>query len=264
MNVIQAIILGLVQGVTEYLPVSSSAHLVIVPAIFGWATHPLSFDLWIHAGTLIAIILFFRKKIYKLCVSIFSRDPDSRKTSRLAVRNLIISTIAVIPLYILIDKYGGILHDFSPITIFMLILFGIFMIAISYRKEGIKKYTDLTIFQAALIGLAQSLALISGVSRSGITIMAALMIGLKKNEANEYSFLSSIPVILGGFALDLLTVKSIAFAEPWYIYAVGISTSFIGGFIAIKFLMDYLNKHSLAVFGYYRILLGIILLAVFF
>lgn len=265
MNILQAIILGLVQGITEYLPVSSSAHLVIVPAIFGWAQHSLSFDLMLHLGTLLAIIIYFREKLLIIITSIFSKDTNSRGRSISIIKNLAISTLAVVPLYIFIYKFGDFLHDFSVITVIALIFFGILMIATQYLKTGDKKYINLTIFQAALIGFAQSIALITGVSRSGITIMTALAIGLKREEASEYSFLASIPVILGGFVLDLFTTNFTVFNDnPWYIYVIGIITAFLGGFIAIKFLMNYLNNHSLAGFGYYRIILGVILLAIFF
>jgi undecaprenyl-diphosphatase len=147
----------------------------------------------------------------------------------------------------------------------MLAGFGIPMIFIdSVYKRNTEQYKTLKITQAIFIGVAQSIALISGVSRSGITIMAALMIGLSKDEAKEYSFLASIPVILGSFLIEALDVIHSPLPESIPVVITGIIFSFIGGYIAIKFFMDYLSKHSLRIFGIYRIALAVILYFMFF
>jgi len=264
MNIIQAVILGLIQGLTEFLPISSSAHLIIFPRIFNWPEHTLTFDLVLHLGTLLAVIIYFYKKIYELLRPIFKRDVASRERSVRVVFNIFLSTLAVIPMYLIIKLTGVDFHEFSIVTVLMLILLGIPMITLSSIKGRGLSYFDLNNSGALKLGLAQSLALISGLSRSGITILTGLLLGLKKSEASEYSFLISIPVILGAFVLDLVTLRSTSQIEPIATIIIGGICSFIGGFIAISFLMRYLNTHSLAVFGYYRIILAIILIFLFF
>jgi undecaprenyl-diphosphatase len=265
MNIFIALFLGLVQGLTEYLPISSSAHLIIFPRLFNWPENSLAFDVFLHIGTLLAILIYFRKKILSMIRSLLSGEDESNQGERHTVTLLIISTLFIVPLFLIINKFGSIFHEFSIITIIMLIGFGIPMIFIdSAYKRNKKHYATMTLRAAAFIGFAQSLAQISGVSRSGITIMAAMVLGLKKDQAKEYSFLVSIPVILASVVFELIDIMKTPINESMQMIFAGIVASFIGGYLAIHFLMNYLNNHSLAIFGYYRIILAIILILLFF
>ena len=265
MNLFIALFLGLIQGLTEYLPISSSAHLVILPRLFNWPSNSLAFDVFLHIGTLLAILIYFRKKLLSMAKSLVLGEDISSRGERRTVALLIISTICIAPIFLVINKFGTTFHDFSPITIIMLIGFGIPMVFIdSTYKRNKKGFATMTFKAAALIGFAQSLAQISGVSRSGITIMTAMVLGLKKDAAKEYSFLVSIPVIVASVIFEIIDVMKTPINESIQMIIIGVFASFIGGYMAIHFLMRYLSNHSLAIFGYYRIILAIILVLLFF
>lgn len=245
----EAIILGIIQGITEFLPVSSTAHLILIPRFLGWqgTVNSLTFDIALHAGTLLAVLTFFFKEWARLILH--------------ERRLLLFIAIATIPAGIAgIFLEDVVEHQFrSPYLIAMsLCLIGIFMF-ITDRFSGRRGISNLNLKDSLIIGIFQALALIPGVSRSGITIGAGFLIGLSREDAARFSFLLSTPVIAGATLLGLKKVIE----EPQIDYGLfiyGMGTSFIAGLMAIGFLMKYLQRHRIDIFVYYRILLALLIL----
>lgn len=243
-------ILGIIQGATEFLPVSSTAHLILMRWFFGWngELNTLSFDVALHAGTLTSLLLCFSKDIATLI----------RENKRL----LLFIVIGTLPAAI-----AGLLgEDFiehslrSPFIIAAaLIVFGLVMLA-SERFQKLRGMQTLTLSEVIFIGIAQSVALIPGVSRSGITISAALMMGLKREDSARFSFLLSIPIVAGASLLEGNRLMSHPGDYDLGVFLSGFLASTIAGILAIKFLLGYLRKHSLNVFVYYRIALAVIII----
>ncbi len=252
-EILKALILGIVQGITEFLPISSTAHLILIPWIFKWHgdVDTLTFDVAIHGGTLFSLLFCF----YKDWLSLFFKN---RKM-------LIYIIVATIPA----GFAGLILRDTveytlrSPaIIIFTLIFFGILMLLAEwfYKRNTINQKNGASFTDALIIGCAQTIALIPGVSRSGITITAGLFRKINRQEAARFSFLLSTPVIGGAFVLESLRVVN---SENYSLdlMVVGFLSAAVSGYVAIKFLLNFLRKYPLNLFVYYRfILAGIILL----
>lgn len=248
---LQAIILGIVQGLTEFLPVSSTAHLILFPWFFNWSgdVDTLAFDVALHGGTLLALVLCFMKDWIDLLF----------RNHRLL--GLIIA--ASIPA----GFAGFFLDDFaahslrSPLLIsIMLIVGGVIMLA----AEKIYKYRDmdrLVMKDAIFIGVAQAIAVIPGVSRSGLTIAAGLFRGLERETAARFSFLLSTPIIAGALMLHFRDAFINNSGYNLQIFAAGMISSFITGVIAIKFMMKFLKRYPLDLFVYYRFLLAAVIIA---
>lgn len=246
----ETIVLGILQGLTEFIPVSSSAHLIIIPWFFKWEgiVNTLSFDIALHFGTLLALLLYFRKDWIEIFVNI--RQKDSM------IWKLVIGTIPA-------GFFGLLFHDFiannrNPILIAFTLSFVSVLMIMSERKYKEVHHTGLegiTFKNAFFIGVAQAFALIPGVSRSGITIVAGLTKGLKRADAAKFSFLIGTPAVAGA---SLLEVKNLISAETIEIniFITGIAVAAVTGYIAIKYLLIFLERHSLKSFAYYRFLLA--------
>jgi len=250
-ELIKAVILGIIQGVTEFLPVSSTAHLVITPWIFGWSgeLNSLSFDIAVHVGTLISLLYCF----WKDWIEIFFRD-------RKMLFYLIIGTIPA-------GVAGVAFHDLiesslrNPlIIVFTLVAVGFLMLYA--EKVGKRQRGSVTLSDAVVIGVAQAIALIPGVSRSGITITAGLFRGLKRDYAARFSFLLSTPAIAGAAFLDFHKSLKLNYTHDYALFIIGVTSAAIIGILAIKFLLSFLRKYPLNFFVYYRWVLagGIFLL----
>lgn len=260
MSIFEAALLGMVQGLTEFIPISSSGHLVIGQYFFHGSSSHLFLE-FINIGTVVALLIYFRKKIVTILQDIFVN-----KKYDLA-RNIIITALPA-------GLVGFLFADFIAGTAFFnniwvvvvtLALVGVLMIVLeklpkeSYVKNGEK----LTPWRALIIGAAQVCALVPGVSRSGSTIIAGRFMGLKPAEAAEYSFLVSIPIMLGVTAKVFLKASDRAyFAANWEMLVVGNVMALISGLIAIGFLMKYLARHDLSIFGWYRVGLATLVLTV--
>jgi len=247
---LEAMILGIVQGITEFLPVSSTAHLILFPWFFGWkgAIDSLTFDVALHAGTLLALIGCF----WKDWLEIFLHN-------RRLLLFLVIATIPAGTAGILF-KHGieGVLR--SPLVIAVtLIVFGIVML-ISERMKKDRTVKDVKIFDAIVIGISQAVALIPGVSRSGITISAGLFRGLKREESVRFSFLLSTPAVFGAVLLEGRKLLSSPDNYDLNLFLVGLIASAISGLIAIRFLLYFFRKHPLNIFVYYRFMLAVIII----
>lgn len=265
----QAIILGIIQGLTEFIPVSSTAHLILVPRLFGWQDPGLEFDAVLHLGTLAGIIAFFWRDFYRMLygmlISLFT------KKERINEFNLegrmgwyiIIGTIpAGIAGLLFKDKIETILRS-APLIAITLILFAIVLWWAETKGRKIRKTYHINIFDAIIIGFAQAVALIPGVSRSGITITAGLFRNLERETAARFAFLLSTPIILAGGLLSLMHVYKAGIAtgslSP---LLAGFIASTVSGFLAIKYLLKYLSRRKVNLFVYYRIVLGIIILII--
>jgi undecaprenyl-diphosphatase len=265
MTIFQAIVFGVVQGVTEFLPVSSTAHLILLPWALGWPDPGLSFDVAMHLGTLVALLIYFRADWIALIRSALglvrgrTQSPDARMAMYIIV--------ATIP-----GALAGALFEHKiedalrapPVIAMMLIAMALVLIVsewVGHRKKGLD---DLTWSDAIAVGIAQAFAIVPGVSRSGVTITAGLFKSFKRDTAAKFSFYLSTPIIAGAVAkktLDILKEHSgLAELMP---FIVGIIASGIVGYLAIAFMMRYLQTHNTYLFVFYRIALGIVVLLAF-
>ena len=251
MTVFQALILGIVQGLTEMLPVSSSAHLFLIPWFFNWQI-PDSFDVALHAGTLLAVGIFFFKDWVKLIKGAY-KQTIKRESNRDGTMfwYLVFATIPGGIIGFILDKY---FEDYikNPIIIAVaLIVMGILFYIVDKKSPNNTKYEKMTFKQTFLIGLSQALAFIPGVSRSGITMTTGRAMGIERESVAKYSFMLSTPIILGA---TIYKFKDFVFDMP---FVVGVLISFLVGIFVIRFLLDYLKKGDFKWFALYRVTLGL-------
>ena len=265
-EILQALILGIVQGLTELLPISSSAHLNLFPWIFGWNEISPSFDVALHIGTLFAIVLFFFKDWVNLIKGGYNQVIKKKKSIDGKIFwYIVISTIPTGILCLVLDKLSEKLIEklataFSVeeklIEMFMiaiaLIVMGIILYVVDKKSKSEVEYKDITFKQSLWIAMSQALAAaFPGVSRSGITMTVGRGMGLKRESVAKYSFLLSTPVVAAAALVDL---KDFVFGPAFF---VGVFASFIVGVLVIKFLLNYLQKGSFKVFAVYRVILGL-------
>ena len=248
---IEALILGIVQGITEFFPVSSTAHLILFPWFFKWSgdLDTLTFDVALHAGTLLSLVLCFWRDWVEMLIG-------KRRLFYLII-------IASLPAGVAGFFFNDIIEESlrSPYIISVsLIVVGVVML-LSERMLKHRSIENLKLFDALLIGFSQALALIPGVSRSGITISAGLFRGLDRNSSARFSFLLSTPIIAGAALLH--AKKMMTGAEHYHLdlFMIGFAASAITGFAAIKFLMSFFKKYSLNTFVYYRFFLAAVIIA---
>lgn len=261
---IHAIILGIVQGLTEFLPVSSSAHLNIFPWIFKWETISESFDVALHLGTLLAICLFFFKDWIGLIKGGFKKVfKKESSTEGKIFWYLVIATIPAGILSLILDKIsekivnGNLNTEMLMISI-ALIVMGIILYISDKKSKSEIDYEHISLKQAVLVGISQAIAAaFPGVSRSGITMTVARMLKIDRESAAKFSFLLATPIVLAAILVDITKFT----ISPAFI--LGILASFISGIIVIKFLMDYLKKGSFKIFAIYRVILGLVVIAIF-
>ncbi|HMI09349.1 MAG TPA: undecaprenyl-diphosphate phosphatase [Candidatus Saccharimonadales bacterium] len=257
MNILETVILGLTQGLTEFIPISSSGHLVIVQQIFSGASDHLFLE-FINIGTLLALVVYFWKRIVTICKDVFLN-----KNFVLARNILITSVPAGIVGYFLSDFIGksSFFGSLVVVTVTLAVV-GVVMIVLERlpKADPVSSGEKLSPWRAFAIGIAQMLALIPGVSRSGSTIIAGRLAGLNPASAAEYSFLASLPIMVGVTLKVFIKSSDRAyFIEHMPMLLVSNTVAFISGLIAVGFLMKYLSKHSLALFGWYRVGLASIL-----
>ena len=264
MDALHAIVLALVQGLTEFLPVSSSAHLILLPRLLGWTDQGLAFDVAVHIGTLTAVIAYFRHDVMNLfsawiqsCVS-WQLDANAR-LAWLVVLGTIPVAVA-----------GLLLHDFiesplrSPVVIAVATIgFGLILGLADLRGRKIRTETSLRVTDVLWIGLAQALALIPGTSRSGITMTAALALGLTRSAAARFSFLLSVPVILMAGGYESLQLLQQAEPVAWGSIVLGTVVAGVSAYLSIHFFMQLIEKVGMLPFVIYRLLLGVLLLLLF-
>lgn len=266
MKIYQALILGIIQGLTEFLPISSSGHLNLFPWIFNWSKMPESFDVALHIGTLLAIVIFFFKDWIKLFVGGYKQVVKKEKTTEGKIFwYLVIATIPAGILSLVLSKLSEKIFEKSLnlemlIIAIALIIMGIILYIVDKKAKSKTKYENITLKQSILIGISQALAAaFPGVSRSGITMTIARALGVDRESAAKYSFLLATPITVAAVVFDF---NKFAFND--LSFWVGILTSFIVGIIIIKFLLNYLKKGSFKGFAIYRVILGILIIGLFF
>jgi undecaprenyl-diphosphatase len=260
-DVFEAIVLGAVQGITEFVPISSRAHLVLVPWLFGWPDPGLTFDVALHLGTLAALLIYFRKDwLYLATCSVRiiagdTHDPDVR----LALY-LILGTIPAAIAGLLLERMEDVLS--TPTVIAgSLIVVAILMRAGELAGMRKKDLENLRLSDALTIGFAQALAIIPGVSRSGITITAGLLRGMTREAAAQYSFLLSAPIVAGAVAKKMFDIAKDGLPPDQGLpFTIGIIVSALFGFLSIAAMMKYLQTRSTFIFINYRIVLGLLVL----
>lgn len=273
MTIIQALILGIVQGLTELLPVSSSAHLNVIPWILGWTENAAfvqefngSFDVALHFGTLIAIGIFFLKDWMKLIRAGFNKVVKKEDSVDGKIFwYLVIATIPTGILALVLDKVSSMIigDNFKlemGLIAFALIIMGIILAIVDKKAESKYKYEEITLKQSILVGISQAIAAaFPGVSRSGITMTIARALKIDRESAAKFSFLLSTPIVAAAVLVDI-TEFALTSAAFW----IGVIASFVVGLIVVKFLMDYLKKGSFKGFAIYRILLGLLIFVLIF
>lgn len=259
MSTLQALILGVVQGFTELLPISSSGHLYIIPWIFNWNSIPDSFDVALHAGTLLAIALFFFKDWINLLKGAYKQVFHKEKnTEGKMFFYLVCATIPSGIIGFVLDKFCEDALTKPLIIAIALIVMGILLYIFDKKFNSEVKYDQMTFKQTFLIGMSQILAFIPGVSRSGVTMTAARAMKIERESAARYSFMLSAPIVL---AATLYKFKDFVFDIP---FIIGVLSSFIVGILVIKFLLDYLKKGDFKWFAIYRVILGISIILIYF
>lgn len=265
MQIYQAIILGIVQGLTEFLPISSSAHLNVFPWIFNWEMLSDGMDVALHIGTLLALVIFFFNDWIKLVKAGFNQVIKKKKTNDGKIFwYLVFATIPAGIFSLILDKIADkIIGDNINVQMLIigitLIVMGIILYIVDKKAKSTTSYEKITLKQSVLIGISQALAAaFPGVSRSGITMTVARALKVDRESAAKFSFMLAMPITLAAVIFDL------SHFEFDLALFLGILASFIVGVIVIKFLLDYLKKGSFKVFAIYRIIIGIIIIAIFF
>ena len=268
MEIIAAIILGIIQGLTEFLPISSSAHLILVPWFFGWEPEGLVFDVSLHVGTALAVIAFFWKDWILLAREAFKglieRNPFGNTQRKLAWF-LVIGTIPAGVIGLLFEDMVESKLRSPLVPVFTLVVFGFLLFYAEKKSRQVRDLNSYTLADAVWIGCAQAVALIPGVSRSGVTITTAMLRNIDRTSAARFSFLLSTPVIVGAGLLKVLSLFKTA-NDPtaeivsFTVLGVGVAAAAITGFLCIKFFLRYLTRGSFLPFVVYRLLLAAVIL----
>ena len=264
MDSLQAIILALVQGITEFLPISSSAHLILMPHLLGWPDQGLAFDVAVHVGTLAAVVFYFRTDIARMFIA-WSASCAGRGVSNDAKLAWLV-LLATIPVVL-----GGLLfHETietdlrSPLVIAVTTIgFGLLLLLADQLGRQERNTGSIGVRDAVLIGLAQALALIPGTSRSGVTMTAALALGLTRTDAARFSFLLSIPTILMAGGYESWQLVSDPGVVQWNIILLGTVVAAVSAWLCISLFMRLIERIGMLPFVYDRLLRGVVLLAVF-
>ena len=265
MDTLQTVLLALLQGLTEFLPISSSAHLILLPRLLGWGDQGLAFDVAVHVGTLLAVVLYFRHDVQRLFAAWLRSCLDRRMSADARLAWLVLlgtvpAAVAGLALHDVIETYLR-----SPLVIALATIgFGILLGLADWRGRQARSEVTLTVPDVIWIGLAQALALIPGTSRSGITMTAALALGLTRSAAARFSFLLSIPLIMlaGGYE----SLKLVQQLEPvaWGDILLGTVVAAVSAYLCIHFFMRLIERVGMFPFVIYRLLLGGFLLVLFY
>ena len=252
---LQLVVLAVVQGITEFLPISSQAHLVLVPAVTGWPDQGLAVDVAVHVGTLGAVMVYFRRDICRMVAGIARRDDGGK----LALQ-IIVATVPVVLAGAALFAFGAERLRGIAVIGWATLGFGVLLFAVDRASPALRRLEQMTLGPAALIGLAQVFALIPGASRSGVTMTAARALGFERREAARFSMLLSIPVIIAAGTLQAVALYGSGDAMLTGRAAIAAVMAFVTALAAIGFLMRWLARASFAPFVAYRVVLGVALL----
>ena len=258
MTILQAAILGLAQGLGEFLPISSSAHLVLIPWLLRWTDPGLTFDVALHVGTLVAVVIYFWKDWWELIIKGFT---DVRSVKGRLFWYLVAATVPGAIGGFLLEKKAETLFRSPMLIAMMLILMGILLYWADRRSSKKTEISHMTFGTSLLIGISQVLAIIPGVSRSGITMTTGLLMGLTREGAVRFSFLLSTPIILGAAMVKLPGIIS----NPSLItldFTIGMAVSCITGIASIGFLLRYVRTKDFSPFVWYRFMVGVVVIMI--
>ncbi|MDX1677557.1 undecaprenyl-diphosphate phosphatase [Arsukibacterium sp.] len=261
MSPLYAVFLGILQGITEFLPISSSAHLILAPLVTGQLDQGLAFDLAVHVGTLLAVVLYFRRDVIQLTTDVLLSARYRRTVGQSPLAwCLVLATLpACLAGALLLDAIENNLRSVAVIFITTL-LFGILLGFADVTAKARRKLSEFTLTDALLIGLAQAVSLIPGTSRSGATMTAGLLLGYTREAASRFSFLMAIPITALAAGVKLLDIISTDAASiDWLIFAIGAGTSFITALAAIHFFLAWLNRFGMWPYVIYRLVLALLI-----
>jgi undecaprenyl-diphosphatase len=262
LELLKALFLGLIEGLTEFLPISSTGHLILFGHLIDFQSDSgRAFEVIIQLGAILAVCWLYRQKIVDLLKGFFSGDMHAR---RFAVNVFLAFLPAVVIGIFAVDFIKQVL--FSPLVVACALIIGgliIFAVEAKEFKPRTIEATDITFKQAILIGFAQCLAMIPGTSRSGATIIGGMLSGLSRKAATEFSFFLAMPTMLGAATYDLIRNASVLSSDNMMNIAAGFAAAFIAALLVVKALVKFVEKHTLRVFAWYRVILGVVLLIVF-
>lgn len=261
MTLFEIIILAIIQGITEFLPISSSGHLLLPAELLGWEAQGLAFDVAVHVGSLLAVMIYFRRDILQMSVAWLTQGfSKSQSTDSKLAWFVIIATVPSVIIGFLLKDWIEMNARTALVIAITTIVFGLLLWFADVKAKQSNSLEGLTIRQAVVIGLAQVLALIPGTSRSGITMTAGLMLGLDRESCARFSFLLSIPVILGAGLLSTIDLMQLQEAVDWYALLYGAAFSFVSAYLCIFLFLSWISRIGMLPFVIYRLLLGVILL----
>lgn len=248
MVILKSILLGLLQGVTEFLPISSSGHLVIVQSLLHVNYPGISFEVFVHTATLFAILLVFKKRVISIFLSVLSLNKKSRKKDLHYICLILVATVpsAVVGFFFR-DRVKEMFTKPGVVGIALLVT-GSYLFITRFVHP---KRRGLGFWDAVIIGVSQSVALLPGISRSGITISTALLLGFGNEEAAEFCFLLAVPAILGATILEMGSLSASAHGIQFFVYIVGFLSAFFSGLLAIKLVIKTLRMQKFGIFAYY-------------
>lgn len=258
-SISEAIFLGIIQGLTEFLPISSSGHLVFFQTLFGIGGNPLFFDVMLHLGTLLAVIIFFRKDILKIFRGIVGiwKGRSNPQEGKILLLWIILATLPTGLIGLLFKDWFESLFSEPRITAGMLLITGSGLWLTRWVKREGRPLPAMRWIDALLIGIAQGVAIIPGISRSGATISVGLFCGLDREPSGRFSFLLSIPAILGATLLELRKISS---PSELRMVLTGTATAFVIGFLSLTFLMKMIKLGKLSYFSYYCFAVGLLVI----
>ncbi|WP_100643811.1 undecaprenyl-diphosphate phosphatase [Alteromonas facilis] len=261
MTLFEIIILAIIQGITEFLPISSSAHLLLPAELLDWRAQGLAFDVAVHVGSLLAVLIYLRQDVTRLTIDFFQHGFTTKQTddSRLAW-SIVIATLPIIVIGFLLKDWIELNARTALVMAVTTIAFGLLLWYADATARLTRKMSEMRWGQAIVIGLAQILALIPGTSRSGITMTASLMLGFDRESAARFSFLLSIPAILGAGLLSTLDLLKQGDGVDWTALFYGAGFSFISAYLCIYLFLHWISRIGMLPFVIYRLALGVILL----
>lgn len=253
-SIVGALLLGIIEGLTEFIPVSSTGHLLLIGHFIGFESEGRAFEVMIQLGAIGAILTVYFTRLTRIAIEL-PTNPRARHF-----------TIGVLLAFLPAAAIGAFAYDFIKLVLFetpalvcvSLIFGGIIMLLVDKMPLQVK-YTNVEDYPLSLyikIGFAQCMAMIPGVSRSGATIVASLLMGTDKRSAAEFSFFLAMPTMVGAFVFDFLKNKDALGQDDWTLIAIGLVSSFVAGFFVVRSLLDYVSKHGFALFGWWRIIVG--------
>ncbi|MBN7798162.1 undecaprenyl-diphosphate phosphatase [Parahaliea mediterranea] len=261
MEPLQALVLALLQGLTEFLPISSSAHLVIPSLVLGWPDQGLAFDVAVHVGTLAAVVIFYRRDLMAMAGGCLGMGaPEASAAQRRLVVLLALATVPAVLFGFAGDDFIESHLRSLPVIATTTLVFGLLLGLAEWRAPA--NSVQLTWRLALLVGLAQAVALVPGVSRSGVTITAAVLLGLSRPDAARFSFLMSIPVIAGAGLLKTLDLLEAPSPVDWFWLGVASLVAGITAYACIRVFLGLLERIGLMPFVYYRVILSLLLYAI--